>query len=89
MDTFKRIFASIDIQIIDRFPARECGKQPAQSQYVVQVTVGDQDVIQIFKSQPGLQYLALGALATIDEKAILIMFKHLGGKPAPNRGGGC
>jgi hypothetical protein len=45
---------------------------------MIQVPVGDQNVIKVFKTQPGLQNLTLGALAAINEKAIFIVFEHLG-----------
>jgi len=47
---------------------------------MVQVAMGDQDAVQALETQPGLQDLALGAFATVDQKTELIVDDHLAGK---------
>jgi hypothetical protein len=79
MNALEGEFSGMDLQVVDRLPAQEGGKQSTQPKDVIQVTVGDEDVVEVLESQPGLQDLALGALAAVDEKAMLIMFHQLGG----------
>jgi hypothetical protein len=56
---------------------------------MVKVSMSDQDPVQAFETQPGLQNLALGAFTTIDQKAKFIMDDHLAGKPTVDGWGGC
>ncbi len=49
---------------------------------MIQVAVGDQDVVQALEAQTGLHDLALGAFPAVDQEAIFIVHHHLGGKPA-------
>ena len=44
--------------------------------------MGDQDTVQAFESQAGLQDLALGAFTAVDQETELIMDYHLAGKPS-------
>src|SRR3990172_1647964 len=45
MDPFQRPLPCINIQFIDRFPSRKRGKKPAQPKDMIQVSMGDQDVL--------------------------------------------
>lgn len=49
--------------------------------------VGNQDAFEALEAQTRLEDLTLGALAAVDEKAILVVEHHLGGKASTDRGG--
>ena len=86
-DAFQRPTAAEDLQLFDRLPAREGRDQPCQAQDVVEVTVGDQDAVEALEAQARLEDLALGALAAVDQEAVLVVDDHLGGEAAPDGGG--
>ena len=73
--------AAVDLHLLDRLPAHERGKQPGQPQDMIQVAVGDQDVVQALETDPGLQDLALGAFAAVDQEAVFIMLDDLRERP--------
>jgi hypothetical protein len=49
---------------------------------MVKMTVGEQDTGETLEPNTGLEYLALSALAAIDQKTILVVFDDLGGEAA-------
>jgi len=50
--------------------------------------VGNEDAVEALEAQTRLEDLALGALAAVDEEAMLIVEHHLGGETSADRGGG-
>jgi hypothetical protein len=79
VDTFKGPSASPDLQAIDGFPAHESGKQPRQTEDVIEMPVGDQDPVETPKSDPRLQDLALRSLTTIDQEPVISITDDLRG----------
>ena len=67
----------MDRDLFDGFPTREGRKQTGQPQDVVQVPVGDQDVVEALKANPRFEDLALGSLSTVDHEPEFIMFDNL------------
>ncbi len=91
MDPVEGGAAAEDIQLLDRLPAHECGHQTGQPEDMVEVTMRQQDAGQVLEPGTRLQDLALGALPTIHQKSIFIMFDDLG-RESPlgrRRGSGC
>ena len=88
MDAVERPLAAVNIKFLDRFPAHERGEQSCQAEDVVQVPVGDENIVQVPESDPGLQNLALGALAAVDQEAEFVMLYDLSGQPPLCGGGG-
>ena len=88
MDAVERPFATENIQFLDGFPAHECGEQAGQAEDVVEMTVGDENVVQVPEAEAGLQDLTLGALAAVNEEAEFVVLDDLRRKPAPGRRGG-
>ena len=78
MDAVERPLAAVDVHFLDGFPAHEGGEQPCQAEDVVQVTVGDENIAQVPEADAGLQDLALGALAAVDQEAEFIVLDDLG-----------
>ena len=52
---------------------------------MIQMSVGQQNLIEPFEAQPAVQQLALGALAAIDQESVFIMHHDLGGEAAVYR----
>ena len=71
VDPFQGPSAPPDLQTIDGFPAHECGKQPCQTEDVIEMTVCDQDPIETPESDPRLQDLALRPLTAIDQESVI------------------
>lgn len=89
MDAVERPFTTIDVHLVDGLPAHERGKQSRQSKDVVEMPVGDENVIQILESDSGLQDLALRALTAVNQETVLVVLEDLRGKSAfGGRGGG-
>ncbi len=88
MDAVERPLAAVNVQFFDGLPAHERGEQPRQAEDVVQVAVGDENVVQVPEADAGLQDLALGAFAAVDQEAEFVVLDDLRRKPALGRGGG-
>ncbi len=91
MDPVQRGATAEDIQLVDRLPAHERGHQPAQSQDVIEMAVGEQDAGQVLEPRARLQDLTLGAFTTIHQKTIFVVLDDLG-RESPlgrRRGSGC
>ena len=88
MDAVERPLAAVNVQFLDGFPAHERGEQPGQAEDVVQVAVGDENVAQVPEADAGLQDLALGAFAAVDQEAEFVVLDDLRGKAALGGGGG-
>jgi len=86
LDPVEGPLAAIDLHLLDRLPAGKSRGQPRQPQDMVQVAVGEEDCIQAAKAQAAAQQLTLGALAAVDEKAILAVHHHRRRQAAPQRG---
>jgi H2-forming N5,N10-methylenetetrahydromethanopterin dehydrogenase-like enzyme len=77
--------AAVYIQGLDGFPAHIGRKQTSQTQDVIQVAMGDQDLIKALKTNTRLKNLALCTLPAVDQEAVLVMLDYLGRKSAPCR----
>ncbi len=88
VDAVERPPAAVNVELLDGLPAHEGGEQPGQPEDVVQVTVGDENVAQVPEADAGLQDLALGAFAAVDQEAELVVLDDLGGEAALGGGGG-
>ena len=86
MDTVKGGTPGEDIQLINRLPAQEGAEQSAQAQDVIEVSMREKDAREILEARTGLQDLALGPLAAVDQKTIFIMLDNLCREPALCRG---
>ena len=86
-DTLQRVRAAVNLEAVNGFPAHEGGEQPAKPENVVEVSVGDEDAVEALKADAGLQDLALGTLAAVDQEAVLILLDEVGGQVALGGGG--
>jgi len=77
VDTIERGAPAKDIELIDRFPSKKGTEQTAQSEDVIEVSVCEQNVVDILKPRARLQNLSLCAFAAIHQKAIFIVFDDL------------
>jgi len=75
-----------DIQFFNGFPSQKCTEQSPQPKDVIEMSVREQDLCEIFETRSRLQYLSLRALATIHKKTIFIMFYDLCRESAVCRG---
>ncbi len=82
---------AVDVQFLQRLPAPQRAGQPAQAQDVVEVTVGEQNLVEPAETQARAQQLALRAFAAVDHEAVLVGQHERRRKPALHRrgGGGC
>ncbi len=81
----QRRLPAVNIDMLQRFPAPQCGEQAAQPQDMVQVAMGQQNGVQLPEAKPAAQDLPLRPLAAVDEKAILPIEQHLRGEAAMER----
>ena len=72
-DAVHCVAAAVDVDLFNRFPPHKSRKHASQTEDVVEVTMGEEDVIQAFKAHPGFEDLPLGAFAAINHKTILIV----------------
>ena len=77
--------AAEDLKLLDCLPAQERAQQPAQAQNMVKVAMGQKHSRQVPKTDTRLQDLPLGALAAVDQEAVLVVLDDLRRKPAPRR----
>ena len=89
MDAIECPLAAVDVHFLDRFPSHKRGKQSRQAEDVIQVPVCDKNIAQVPEANPGLEDLALGAFAAVDQEAEFIVFNDLCRKPALGRRGRC
>ncbi len=68
LDKAKRFAAAKDRQLAPPADEAEGGDQPAQTEHMVEIGMGQQDVAEPAKPGPGAQHLARRALAAIDEE---------------------
>ena len=69
-DIPNRLGAADDLDWLFDAVKRARGNEPRQPADMVEMRVGQQDMTQPAKAQPGAHQLALGALAAIDQKSI-------------------
>ncbi len=50
--------------------------------------MGDEDAVEALEAHAGLEDLALGAFAAIDQEAVLVVLNQVGGQVALGGGGG-
>lgn len=84
-DAINQIMDAIDgaapgeyLQLFHRFPTHQGGDQPCQSEYMIEMSMRDQNTVEAFKSNARLKNLALRTFATVDQEAVFIMLNHLG-----------
>ena len=73
-DAVHGVAGAVNVDLFDGFPAHEGRKHACQSKNMVQVTVGQEDMVQAFEANPRLQDLPLRAFATINHETELVMF---------------
>ena len=62
---------------LESIPAHECGEQAGQAEDVVEMAVGDENVVQVSEAEAGLQDLTPGALTAVNEEAEFVMLDDL------------
>jgi hypothetical protein len=72
VDAGQRGRAAEDVEFLQRLPAPQRARQPAQPQDVVQVAVGEENLVEATEAQAGAQQLALRALAAVDHEAVFV-----------------
>ena len=87
VNAFQRPGAAPDLQFFDRFPSGKGGKQPSQAQDVVQMAMRYEYSIEPPETDPGSEDLALSALTTVDQDAIVAEANNVSAKPAVYRRG--
>ena len=85
VDPGERGPAGVYVQLLQRLPVTECAGQPSESKNVVEVTVGEKNLVQSTKTKPAAQNLALRAFAAVDKEAVFLHHHHCGGQAAVNR----
>ncbi len=88
MHAIQRGTPAENLEFVNRLPAQERAEQTAQPENVIEMTMREQNAIQVFESQTRLQDLPLRAFAAIHQKAILVVLHHLRRKSALGRRGG-
>ena len=66
MDAIKSVLGAVDLYLIHHIPAQESRNESGQAQNMVQMAVGQEDLIQTFKPHTRLQDLPLGAFTTVN-----------------------
>ncbi len=66
--------AGVNVDFLNGLPAHESGKQACQTEDMIQVPMGEQDVVQPLETNSGFQDLPLCALTTIHHETKLVMF---------------
>ena len=77
MDAIQGSRATVNLELIDSLPTHERGEQSGQAENVVKVSVGNENAVQTFEADAGLQNLTLGSFATIHQKAVFIMLNQV------------
>ena len=77
-DAFEGVHPGPDFHHFHRLPARKGGKQAGKAQNMIEMPVGDQNAVQTAKAQPGAQDLALGPLAAVNKKSLILIADQLG-----------
>jgi hypothetical protein len=67
----QRPAAAVDLKVINRFPAGEGGYQAPQAEDVVEMAVSEEDSVEPLETQTAAQYLSLGPLAAVYQKAVV------------------
>ena len=76
LNALKRRAPAVNFEILNGFPAHKGCKPTGQPENMVEMAVGDQDAVESFKTDPGLEYLTLRAFAAVNQKTEFIMFDH-------------
>ena len=72
MDSGQRLLAAVNFQRIQGLPVAQRARQSPKTQYVVEMTVCEKDLVKPAKTEAAAQNLALRALAAIYQEAVLL-----------------
>jgi hypothetical protein len=67
------VLGAVDFNFFHHLPAEKSGNKPSQAENMVKVTVGQENLIETFKTNTSTKDLSLSSLTTINKEAVFFM----------------